>query len=288
MTTADVTQVDPADFERPDLLHASPPCPSFSSASRKRENAVDVALAQATARFVGALLPHFFTLENVFLYRKSRSWRLITDTLDRCGYWTQVYNCNAADFGVSQVRKRMIVRAVRGGFLPPLPSPVEWRGWYSAIEDLLPSLPDSRFAPWQMERGVLELCETTLVGAGGYDGTVVEREAGEPAFTVTANRNQVSQIKAFIVNGQNSSRALTVRQIHEPMFTVTASHDKCAVRAVIPGRIVQMTPRCLARFQSLPDSYILPDDKTLAVRVIGNAVPPLMYRRIVESLTLKI
>jgi site-specific DNA-cytosine methylase len=44
-----------------------------------------------------------------------------------------------------------------------------------------------------------------------------------------------------------------------------------------------MTPRCLAILQSIPDDYVLPDDDALAVRVIGNAVPPLFYRKLVES-----
>jgi site-specific DNA-cytosine methylase len=43
-------------------------------------------------------------------------------------------------------------------------------------------------------------------------------------------------------------------------------------------RVVQMTPRCLARFQAFPDWYELPESKSLACRIIGNAVPPLAMR----------
>jgi len=43
-----------------------------------------------------------------------------------------------------------------------------------------------------------------------------------------------------------------------------------------------MSPRCLARFQSVPDDYVLPENDTLAVRVIGNMVPPLMMQRLLE------
>jgi len=45
-----------------------------------------------------------------------------------------------------------------------------------------------------------------------------------------------------------------------------------------------MTPRALARFQSFPDDYILPDSNRLACKIIGNAVPPLMYQKIVVGL----
>jgi DNA (cytosine-5)-methyltransferase 1 len=45
-----------------------------------------------------------------------------------------------------------------------------------------------------------------------------------------------------------------------------------------------MTPRALARFQSVPDTYILPDKRTLAAKVIGNMVPPLLMQRIAENM----
>lgn len=48
--------------------------------------------------------------------------------------------------------------------------------------------------------------------------------------------------------------------------------------------VYEMTPRALARFQSFPDSYVLPDRASLACTVIGNAVASLMMRRIVEQL----
>jgi DNA (cytosine-5)-methyltransferase 1 len=49
------------------------------------------------------------------------------------------------------------------------------------------------------------------------------------------------------------------------------------------GHVVKMTPRALARFQSFPDWYILPDKASLACTVIGNAVPPLLYQRVIEA-----
>lgn len=48
-------------------------------------------------------------------------------------------------------------------------------------------------------------------------------------------------------------------------------------------RCVRLTSQCLARLQSFPDTYKLPDKPSLAATVIGNAVPPLLMQRIVES-----
>lgn len=293
--TADVTVLDPSQFRSPGILHASPPCPNFSTAKTGAvETTEDIALAQATVRFIEALTPKIFTLENVWLYRRSESWRLIADTLNRLGYWMTVQHLNFADFGVPQTRKRMIVRAVRGGWLPPLPVPVPWQGWYQAVEDLLPELPDSEFASWQLERGVQDLLdETCLLSQGSFDHTndgndrdaqpIGKRTALEPTYTVTANSN-MGGTRVFIVDSQNSRETnVTIRRDDTPMFTITATAaEKGMPRTAIPGRVVRMSPRCSARFQAVPDDYKLPDKATLAVRVIGNAVPPLMMRQLLE------
>ena len=45
-----------------------------------------------------------------------------------------------------------------------------------------------------------------------------------------------------------------------------------------------MTPRALARFQSVPDSYQLPASAALACRIIGNGVAVLVSQAVTESL----
>jgi len=294
VVTADVTQANPADFERPDVLHASPPCPSFSCAKQGRqETGRDIALAQATARFIEELRPRFFTLENVYMYRKSASWQIIASALDQLGYWYDLAHVNAADFGVPQTRKRMIVRATLGQMVPPLPPPGPWIGWYQAIEDLLPGLPDSKFANWQLKRMPVELRESLSVDSAGFpdaDGVRVPvmRKADQPINTIVANFER-RPMRAFLATGQYGQPAGTPGRTcqtvsnERPSPTVTAS-TKGDWRSAVHGRVVRMTPRCLARFQAFPDEYKLPDSATLATRVIGNAVPPLLYQKLISQL----
>lgn len=295
VVTADVVTSNPQDFETPHVLNASPRCVNFSPAkANAQESEEDIELAMATVRFIEALKPRVFTLENVWMYRKSKSWRLIADALNRLGYWMTVHHFNSADFGVPQTRKRMIVRAIRGGWLPPLPLPEPWRGWYSAIEDLLPDLPDSEFAPWQLKRGVQDLLgQTRMFSQGifhdhrGNEYPLSGLSTSEPAFTITANSN-MGGIRAFLATGQYAQSSGTPNRqcqtvyADEPSPTVTAS-AKGDWRAAVPGRVVRLTPRCLARLQTFPDSYQLPDSNTLAARIIGNAVPPLWYQKIIEQ-----
>lgn len=275
---ADVTEVDPSTLERPEFLHASPPCPRFSPANQgASESDEDIALARATARFVEALRPRVFTLENVWLYRRSTSWEIIRDTLYRCGYWVDVTHINAADFGVPQTRRRMIVRAIHGAMVPYLPIAEPWVSWYESIEDLIPTLPESQFAPWQMERMDGELRETVLLSQGisrdhnGNEYGVTMRNGDAPAFTVTANWN-MNGIRAFLCTGQYD-RPNTVES-RRPQ-TLFSNEPACVVR---------MTTRCLARWQTFPDWYELPESTTLASRIIGNAVPCLLAEKLLKQL----
>ena len=358
---ASVLDVDPAELSPVDVLHMSPPCPNFSVAKAgAKETEGDLALARKCAEFIRAIRPKFVTLENVYGYRKSYSIMVIWYTLLELGYGVDSWHCNFADFGVPQTRKRLIVTASSSGRAPQRPMPSHckrpnllerrWVGWYEAIEDLIPALPESKFAPWQLDRLPDELRETVMVkngdrrapvangrtasmtvsatnGArafvvanGKYGDRITLQTADQPHGTVTSNHNQAN-LKAFIIRGGNANSArahnsdepaltagdtervgniprafvvngtpndsgatVTVNGESAPIFTQTASQYKRPARAFAGGRVVKMTPRALARFQSFPDWYVLPEKTALACKGIGNAVPPLGYQKLIQQL----
>ena len=247
---ADVRSVDYAALPRVDWLHASPVCTRASVAnSGATESEDDISMAAAVVRALEAQQPQVFSLENVWQYRTFTSFRNICDTLGRMGYFWTYDHVNAADMGVPQTRRRLILRASRG-LLPMLPQPVPWVGWYAAIADLIPTLPESKLAPWQLTRLPHDLGGDVLL-----DGN----------------------------NGSSDTGAPIMCQAAQPAFTI-ASARPAIHRAVLGARVVAMTPRALARFQSFPDTYRLPAQRSLAARVIGNAVPPLLMQRIAEGM----
>ena len=70
-----------------------------------------------------------------------------------------------------------------------------------------------------------------------------------------------------------------------PSPTVTTAHDATKYRAWLEqGRVVTMTSRALARFQSCPDTYVLPTNNKLASTIIGNGVPCLLSEAIMRQL----
>lgn len=373
-----ILDVDPATLKSPYWLHMSPPCPNFSVAKADAvETENDLALAYKMVEFVHVMQPAVISVENVYGYRKSESWQILLVGLNANGYAFDFWHLNAANYGVPQTRKRLVLVARNDGrpvikpsathIKDPTPRgqlamfdnhPDQWVSWLDSIDDLVAELPQSQFAPWQLDRlpehyksllisdteqrikkplveeapaftitashglhraSVLIMTGNTNRSEGAKEGcglcidrpsnTVTAKPAGgmpkaflvdsnntsrqltavssaEPSYTVLAGhmRRPSSSPKAFIVDGQPSSNGekMTVRGDCEPIHTVTATQHKKMHTAFV-GRVVAMTPRCLARFQSFPNWYQLPEKKALSCRIIGNAIPPLLMQRAIEA-----
>lgn len=249
VTTGDVLSTDWGALARPDWLHASPPCPSFSAAKTGgEETAEDVALAQATTDALDALRPDGFTLENVRGYEGSASLRLILAALERAGYaHTRAVLC-AADYGVPQTRDRLLLVAsrTRRPRLPvathaerPLPSlfadgAARWNGWYAAVEDLLDALPDSALAPWQVKRLPAELRTLLLCPGNTSDAKaapgVGDAYADEPARCVPAS---LQTYRAVLMAQGGYDGRITHAVADEPAFSVTANTNQSRIRALL-------------------------------------------------------
>lgn len=270
-----VQDVDYTALERPYWLHMSPPCVNASQAkARAVETALDIEMADGCVRAISALNPPIVSLENVWGYRHFESFRRIVAALRACGYAFDYWHLNAADYGVPQTRKRLILLASRE-FVPRCPEATHydardgqcslllrpWIGWYEAIEDMVPALPESQLAPWQLER--LSAC--SLIG-GGVAGC------------------RSIRARSWLVGDQSASegQGVLLREEYKPAMTIRV---RAAPRAWLEqGRVVRMTPRALARFQSVPDWYVLPERDRLACTIIGNGVPCLFAQRVVEAM----
>lgn len=235
MITADVCAVDYSTLAKPWWLHASPPCINASVAKKnKGETEHDGLLADAIIRAISDLLPERFSLENVRGYMHFTCYGRIKDHLKALGYAFVERMLNAADYGTPQTRERLFLIASRTS-TPRIPDATHydarsgnmnmfkqpWVGWYESISDLVDTLEDTQFAPWQIERLPKELLATTLHGVTNrtVDGVGVD----SPAFTITAVHNQPS-IRAVIVDTTNSIRESTVREDNDPVFTILSSH----------------------------------------------------------------
>lgn len=167
-----IENVNPNKLPEVDLLHMSPPCQEHSILKRGRKKKTTAAeegranVGYATIPFIQTLQPRFVTLENVEGYKRAPSFRAIVRCLEFLDYFVDWQVLNAADFGVPQSRRRLILRAVRGDRVPSLPFPTRRMGWYEAIEDLIPSLPDCELANWQKKALPPRIINSLLMSPG--------------------------------------------------------------------------------------------------------------------------
>lgn len=337
----DVRDADCDGEETPFWFHFSPSCKRASTANvNAGEASEDIEVAQACVRAIVALRPPFVSVENVRAYETFQAFRLIVRYLMDEGYNVAWWILNSADYGVPQTRERLFLVASRVAQVrrpiathtkePPHDAQLSlfgdaplqrWNGWYDAIADLLPGLPDTELAEWQKKFLPDELKTMLIDGQSNmYGSSLTMRDSSDPAFTMTASlikhlpkapliesqqhnrppsfRQQdepsvvvagatsPSRWRAVMVEMTNTSRAPTVLDAEQPSMTVIAGHGRRPSHlplATTPYRIVKLTPRCLARFQAFPDWYTLPDKVRLACTGIGNAVPPTMMQVLIEA-----
>lgn len=243
-----ILDANPFRFEKVDVLHASPVCKSYSTANpNKGEKALDVACSNKVAEFIKVLKPPKFTLENVQAYataKDNKAFNIILEMLYFEGYWVNYQVLNAADFGVPQSRRRLILIAVKDGFISSLPPKEKHIGWYEAIANLIPKCDRREFADWQkdMTKGIAE---------------------------------------PFVMSS-TEQRANTIRFAHNPIFTIKAS-DRDPRALIETGETIQLNLECLARLQTFPKDYIWGDKVEIIRKGIGNSVPPLMMEKIAKS-----
>lgn len=287
-----ILDANPFKFERPDILHASPVCKSYSTANaNKGEKQLDIDCAKKVAQFIKVLQPQMFTLENVQAYAKDRAFHIIVNQLYSLGYWVQYQVLNSADFSVPQSRRRLILIAVKDGFIPSLPLPEKHIGWYEAVKDKVHDLPDSQLAEWQLKALPKELTESLLL-SGTYSNFGSKkpdiRTPETPCFTQTATIDKHPTRAILIENtGARSDRELQTRTAIEPCWTLRAmgqdGHWHRANALLENAKVKALDIACLARLQSFPDDYQWSGKKSLDGKGIGNSVPPLMYQKILQA-----
>jgi DNA (cytosine-5)-methyltransferase 1 len=98
-----------------DILTACVPCQTFSSLAREtRSRDPRNRLILRIAAFVEGLLPRAVVMENVPQLRENRRFMLLVGRLRRLGYGVWFDVVDAADFGVPQRRRRLVLIGLKG------------------------------------------------------------------------------------------------------------------------------------------------------------------------------
>ena len=266
IVVADVRDVDPkklvgaVDGGEVQYFHASPVCKNFSKAKREGgEVELDKETALSTAEFIAKTRPKVVTIENVKGYRNSEALKITTDELTRQGYDWDADVYNTADYGGYTKRERLIVRAKRDGKLPPkpekLPEELRKKGWYSAVEDLIPHLEEKK-------TGVPQGTDERLKNSG-----IDYRTIDKPLYVFGRGYANKTVGHAFA---------------DELLPTLTTGGGDIIIMP--DGRVLKASPRVLARVTGLPDTYKMPETDQLSHTIVGNGIPTQLTEGVIAPL----
>lgn len=309
---ADITTENVDDIPTADVVIGGPPCQSFSLAGNRHVEDSRGQLVWQYIRIIEHVKPRAFVFENVtgLMSAKNSEGTKILDLLktafQNVGYSLKTKIVNAADYGVPQKRRRVIIVGMKGGNNFEFPAPTHSEEGvelpkYVSVEEALGDLP--------------------LV-SDDENGSVIYRMKPQNAYqhrmrkknkkSVSEHfRHTLSELDKFIISsvkpGGNymdvpptvSSKRIQRLQKYgghttcygrlkndAPSYTINTYFNRPNVGCNIhysENRLISV--REALRLQSFPDDYkIVSSSKQGRNLIVGNAVPPLLANVIAKQL----
>ena len=283
----------------PDVVVGGPPCQGFSSAGQRRRGDARNTLVGGFARFVARLRPAVFVFENVEGFFTAEGGSRVIELLDpliKAGYRIHLRKINAANFGVPQHRKRVIAIGALG-WDPQYPEPTH--SAYGApgarlagchlpptptLGEALASLPPaSKAAPGEPEDHYsAPLKGLDLERAQALRPGQTMRDLPEAYWHDSYRRRAFRRVKDGTPTEKRGGAPAGLRRLRldEPSKAVTgAARNEC----IHPTEDRCLTVRECARLQTFPDDFTFSGASSARMKLIGNAVPPLLATKIAEA-----
>jgi DNA (cytosine-5)-methyltransferase 1 len=242
----DLRLFDGSPYKNIDLLAGGVPCPPFSKAGRQLGASDERDLFPEAIRLVDECRPQAVMLENVrgLLDAVFDDYRnKVEKQLKKMGYTPGWKLLNASDFGVSQLRPRVVFVGIR----KELAEKFSW--------------------PESMK------IEPPTVGELLHDLMEVNRWIGADRWKAQAN-----SIAPTLVGGSKKHGGPDLGPTRAKRAWATIGVDGMGLWDEAPSRefvgMPRLTTRMTARVQGFPDDWQFHGRKTAAYRQIGNAFPP--------------
>ncbi len=253
---ADLSKFDGREYRGIDLLAGGLPCPPFSIAGKQLGEKDDRNLFPSAIRLVDETRPKAIMIENVrgFLSAIFEDYRgFIKGELNKLGYETHWRLFSASDYGVPQLRPRVVIVALRHD----VKDYFEWP------------------KPRTIDAPTVGMTLLDLMSANGW--------LGAKAWAEGAN-----DIAPTLVGGSKKHGGPDLGPTRARQAWATLGVDGKSVADTAPARdfvgMPRLTVRMAARVQGFGDDWQFHGRKTAAYRQIGNAFPPPVAKAIGSSI----
>ncbi len=252
----DLSVFDGRPYKGVDLLAGGLPCPPFSVAGKQLGKDDERNLFPAAIRLVDEIRPKAVMIENVrgFLGAVFEDYRgFIKGELKKLGYETHWRLLNASDYGVPQLRPRVIIVAIRDdiadGFEWPAGSPHDAPTVGETLHDLMAARGWRGVKAWA--KNADEIAPTLVGGSKKHGGPDLGPTRAKRAWATLG------------VNGLSLA-------------------DEAPERDFVG--MPRLTVRMAARLQGFDDAWQFHGKKTASYRQVGNAFPPPVARAVAANL----
>jgi len=292
-----------------DLIFAGFPCQGFSHAGKKKSNDPRNELVHEFVRATKLVQPTWIIGENVkgLLSRKGTDAQgntkpvidIIRSLFQEIGYQITYQVLNVAEYGIPQLRKRLIIVGHRGDQhlrweLPPVPPVPTIRSFLeSTLENAMTWNPPKQPEQEHDKRFTIELDQPVAITGSPHPNLVrlVQGIRGlTPKERQESDEKTIQEASPLLSFGSRSSGYHgEIVDPDAPSKTIICTYHSC------PRLFVQLayhnsyylrtyTIKELAQIQGFPANYPFVGSVKSIIQQIGNAVPPPLIKQVVESL----
>lgn len=290
----DITQIDGSHYseilrrENPEklIIVGGPPCQPFSKAgywvtNEKRNSSEDPRnMIKPYFKIISELQPDGFVLENVesIMHPSNReAVETIYENMGRLGYKCSVLKINAAEYGIPQKRKRVFFLASKKDIKAELK---QTHGSDKECEANPELLPYERVVDWIGKfDDPAYFGDENLSAEGKWEHELTCVPFGKNYIALTERAGYPNPV---FVAGKRYWLSLLKLHPFLPSWTVIASPGHW--EGPFHWKSRRLSIRELAAIQTFPDDYQFYGSVYSQHKQIGNAVPPLLGKKVVEEL----
>lgn len=268
------------------IVIGGPPCQPFSKAgywignNERKKDKDPRNMVGEFLRVIGELRPDGFLFENVESISHPTNKHVLSgiiEAITTMGYYYKLIKANALDYGVPQKRKRIFIIASRVPFKTKVPVMTHCSPELVDYTGLKPYESVRKFISQYDKPDFFEPEEVT--DEGTYGDVLKEVPPGKNYLALTAKRGHPNP--RFIAGKRFWSFLL---KLHPdlPSWTIQAQPGPWVGPFHWTSRRLRVPE--IAAIQTFPDTYRFIGNRRSIQRQIGNAVPPLLGKAMVEFL----